>query len=84
MTTDQKTIRIAQGETIAQSWMRDASSYALAVALIGSGVWVESSAMQWLGALVFFVVSISKGSGLIKDMTIEQAREYLDNLETDQ
>lgn len=79
-----KSIRIVENETALQSWTRDASSFVLAVALIGTGIWLGSTAIEWIGALVFLVVSVSAGGKLIKTMTIEDARNYLDELEKGQ
>lgn len=68
-------------ESVAQSWARDASSLVMAVAMIGIGVWLESSAMQWIGGIVWLLVLMSKASGVAKKMTIGQARQKLDEIE---
>ncbi len=70
-------------ETALQSWLRDASSVAMFVGLIGIGVYLESSAMQWVGALVGFVVIIGKVARVGKDnrFTISDARKRLDEIE---
>ena len=72
-------------ETVAKSWARDASTLALFVALIGIGVFLESTAMQWIGAIVGFVAIVGRASKTHNDarMTIAEAREFLDKLEAD-
>lgn len=67
-------------ETMLQSWISDLSSFVLAVSLIGIGVYLKSDAMQWLGFVMFFLVSLVKGSGKIKKFTPEQAIEYIKEL----
>lgn len=71
-------------ETAAQSWLRDASSAAMFLALIGIGVWLDSGAMQWVGAILGFFVIISKSIHLGRKnrLTIEQARKRLDEIES--
>jgi hypothetical protein len=68
-------------ESVAQSWARDASSFALALAMIGVGVWLESSAIQWIGWFVWLVVLTTLASNATKKMTIKEAREFLDEIE---
>jgi hypothetical protein len=72
-------------ETVAQSWMRDASSVAGFVALIGIGVWLDSGAMQWTGAILGFLVIAGRMQRVWKDnrYTIEQARKRLDEIEAE-
>lgn len=66
-------------ETALQSWMRDASSVVMFVALIGIGVYLDSSAMQWVGAILGFLTIIGKASALHNKskIMIEQARMKL-------
>lgn len=68
-------------ETLAKSLVRDAGTLGLFVSLIGIGIALDSSAMQWTGATVGFLTIIGRASGIRKELTIQQAREYLDNLE---
>lgn len=70
-------------ETVAKSWMRDASTFALFGGLIGVGILLDSSAMQWMGAIIAFITIIEKSTGLHAKnrMTIDQARKRLDELE---
>lgn len=59
MSDDQPKIIILH-ETAIQSWLRDIGSAAAAIALIGTGVWAGSSAMQWVGAILFFLLLIAR------------------------
>ena len=70
-------------ETAGQSWLRDMSSVAGFVALIGIGVILDSAAMQWSGAILGFVVIMGRTSRIVKDsrVTIAEARKRLDEIE---
>lgn len=70
-------------ETTLKSWARDASTFALFAALISLGVYLDSGAMQWMGAIIAFITVMSKATGMHKAArkTIPQARAYLDELE---
>jgi len=67
-------------ETGIQAWIRDASTLALFVALIGIGVFLKSDAMQWAGAAVAFTTVIIRSSSTAKKntYTIDEARALLD------
>lgn len=61
-----------------QSWLRDASSFALFACLIGLGVVVGSTAMQWAGFLVAIIVLLVRaGSMKPKRMSRAEAIAYL-------
>lgn len=81
--SEKKTEIILLHETALQSWIRDASSVVMFIALIGIGVYLDSSAMQWVGAILGFLVIIGKAINHQNNskMTIHQARERLDALE---
>lgn len=70
-------------ETALQGWMRDAGSAVMFIALIGIGVFLESNAMQWVGAIIGFIVIISRAMRIAKDnrYTIAKARARLDEIE---
>lgn len=70
-------------ETVLQSWVRDASSIVMFIALIGIGVYLESAAMQWVGAILGFLTIIGKAISHHNKskMTIAQARKRLDEME---
>lgn len=78
-------IIIHRSETIAESWARDASTFVLIAALIGLGVFLESPAMQWMGALIAFFVTAVKSAGLGKKRTFDVAgaRAELDRIEAE-
>lgn len=80
MSERRKTEIIILHETVLQSWARDASTFALFAALISLGVFLESSAMQWVGAAMAFMVVCARASE-IRRLSIAQARQYLDEIE---
>lgn len=73
-------------ETTVQAWVGDASSVVMFVALIGIGVWLDSSAMQWVGAILGFITIIGKAVSRQNKckMTIAAARVRLDEIEAAQ
>lgn len=68
-------------EPLLVAWGRDLSTFCIFLALIGIGIALQSTAMQWAGAIIGFLVIFSKASGAVKKMTIQEARAYLDELE---
>ena len=70
-------------ENARESWLRDTSSVVSFVALIGIGVVLDSSAMQWVGAVIGFFVILERSNRLFKSnrYTIEEARKRLDEIE---
>lgn len=62
---------------------RDVFSVVSLVAVIGLGVYLQSSAMQWVGAIIWFLMLASKVSGIKEksEMTIQEARKFLDEIE---
>ena len=70
-------------ENARESWLRDTSSVFSFVALIGIGVVLDSSAMQWVGAVIGFFVILERSNRLFKSnrFTIEEARKRLDEIE---
>ena len=63
-------------ETVWQSVARDITSAVMVVGLIGSGVWVGSTAMQWLGFILFWLVLLVRANSKIR-YTPQQAADYL-------
>lgn len=66
---------------------RLAFSFSAAIVMIGVGVVLESSAMQWTGAALFFLMCFVMSARLQNDrdrLTIPQARTRLDELEAGQ
>jgi hypothetical protein len=68
-------------ETTWQSVQRDIVTYATFAAMIGLGVFCNSSAMQWTGALCFFLAIFGRAKGLLKKMTPAEIRADLDRIE---
>ena len=76
-----KTQIIVIHETVLQSWARDIGTFAMFFALIGIGWLINSSAMQWAGAIIAFIAIVQRASGKVERLTIAGAREKLDELE---
>lgn len=64
-------------ETVFESWARDASTFALAAALMAPGVYLQSTPMQWVGAIIFFVALFYRTSRTVKRMSFDEARKFL-------
>lgn len=64
-----------------QSLARDATTFLMAVSIIGVGVLLTSSAMQWVGAIVFFIAVAGTASASKNRFTIDEARKRIDELE---
>ncbi len=78
--SDKETHVIVLYETVLQSWARDAGSFAMIFGVIGVGVVLDSSAMQWLGAICAFLALIGRASGKTKRLTKAEAIEYIGGL----
>ena len=78
-TVIRETVFVVIRESILKSWATDASTLALATALIIPGWLIGSSAAQWLGFMVFFVMMVGKSK--TKRLTIAEARAELDRIE---
>ncbi len=70
-------------ETVLESWLHDASTWALAAALIAPGWMLGSSAMQWAGFVVFLAAMLARSSGKYKRMNVTEARVELARIETE-
>lgn len=72
-------------ESAIESWLRDASTLALFVVLIGIGIFLESSAMQWIGAIIGFFVVISKSAIYMekRSYTIDEAEAEIQRLKAE-
>lgn len=69
-------IIVTQAETRLQSWMRDLSTFVLFAALIGAGVWMESTAMQAIGALVGIVIIVAKATQIRDNRYFDPAEAH--------
>lgn len=66
-------------ESAREAWRRDASLLAFLVCAIGIGVMLDSAAMQWVGAAVFFVGLLNRAAGAARNcqMTPQDAADLL-------
>ncbi|WP_434733738.1 hypothetical protein NL154_05560 [Rhizobium sp. YTUHZ044] len=67
-------------ESIFESWARDASTLALFASLIGIGIALDSSAMQWTGAVIGFIATTARAAGKAKKLTKEQAIRFIQEI----
>ena len=75
-------IIMSHSESMVTSWGRDAGTFALFLALIGVGVWMESVVMQIAGLFVAIVILVSKAQNTAKKYgSPKEAIEYLKGLE---
>lgn len=76
-------INITTGEeTVLKSVARDAATFALFFALIGAGVVLDSTAMQWAGFVIAWLTVLAMAARATKfNLTIEQAQDFLRDLE---
>lgn len=70
-------------ETMAQSMVRDASTVAMFFSLVMVGIWLESDVLQWVGAIIGFIVIVLNAVRLAMGakMTVAEARKRLDEIE---
>lgn len=68
---------ITDQETVAQSWLKDAFSYLIIVAIIGTGVLLHSSAMQWVGFLMLVIGVFGRIQGKTPKRTPEEAIKFI-------
>lgn len=64
---------------------KDVVSFATLIATIGVGVWLDSSALQWIAGLAWIAWCFARVTRLVKDNTfsIAQARKRLDEIEAE-
>lgn len=77
---EKRTIIILR-ESVVGSLFRDAGSFCVVAGLIGVGVWVGSTAMQWAGFVMGAFYIMARGSKVANHLTIPEARKLLDKLE---
>lgn len=71
-------------EPLMDSIAADLVTLATFSAMIGLGVYLQSTAMQWTGAVVFFMGTIGMEAHRREHLTIAQARAKLDQIEAAQ
>lgn len=83
MKSDDSDTVILVHETILQSFARDAGTFATIAGLVVIGVFLDSTALQWIGAIMGFCAVIARSSGTVQRsrMTVAQARIKLDEIE---
>ena len=68
-------------EPLMESIASDLVTLATFAAMIGMGVYLQSPAMQWTGAVVFFLGITGMAARRRQKLTIAQARAKLDEIE---
>ena len=76
-----KTQVIIIKENAWQSIVSDAGSFVAALAMVGVGWALDSAALQWVGAVLFFISLFAQGSKKWSRMSITDARKRLDEIE---
>ena len=81
-----KTKVIIIRETLAESLLSAAISFVSLTSMISVGVYLESSAMQWVAGIIWMLWIVGRSQSLMSRsiMTIQQAKEFLSELETRQ
>lgn len=77
----QREIIIIDERNVIKSWLKDTYSLATLFVLMGAGVWLGSSAMQWFGGFIAILWLIVRVSTRQNRLTIEEAHNRLDELE---
>jgi len=65
-------------ESVIGSLLKDAGTLLLFVGLIGIGVFLDSKAMQWVGAVFGFFVVASKAFGKVEKVSVDEAHSRID------
>lgn len=70
-------------ESVAESWLKDAGTLAMFLGLIGIGWLIDSSAMQWSGAIIgfIFIIATAKMENKVHYHSIDAARAEFDRIE---
>lgn len=76
-----KRIVIVQHERALKVIVADMLRAVLWVPLIGTGVVLDSAAMQWVGAILFMLVMVDATRIATSRLTIPEARKALDRIE---
>ena len=81
MTEKTQTKVIVIRETVKESIISDTYSYLMAIAMMLPGYLLDIAAMQWLGAILFMITLLAMGANKKVKMSIDEAREYLNEIE---
>lgn len=70
-------------EAVRDSWLKDAGTFAMVLALIGIGIALDSAAMQWVGAIMAILAVMHRASEFRRQNTFDvaDARARLDEIE---
>lgn len=70
-------------ETMMASIIKDAVSFGTLIGTVGVGIWLDSSALQWIAGLAWILWLTGKafGTNSRNTFTIQQARKRLDEIE---
>lgn len=78
---EESKIRIAIYDNRGSVLLDNLSTFAVFVSIIGIGIFLNSSAMQWIGAICCFLIIMAKSERLTKNFTVAEAKAYLEMLE---
>jgi hypothetical protein len=67
-------------ESFWRSIVTDAITFMMVFSLVGIGIWLNSTPLQWIGGLMSMVTIMAQAVPNRKRMTIEEAKEYLASL----
>lgn len=68
-------------ETVAHSLIKDAGTVLACFAIMAPGWFLEITAMQWTGFVMFWVYVLSYAANKGNQMTPEQAKAFIESLE---
>ena len=71
-------------ETLLQSIIIDIFTLLTTVGMVGIGVWLESTALQWVGAIMSMIAAFGMVQAIVSNSykyTINDARKKLDEME---
>ena len=74
--TDKKTVIVLR-ETLAQSVWSDTVTVSTGFIFMLPGYFLESAAMQWVGALIFFLSVLGRATGKANRMTPDEAIAHI-------
>lgn len=63
-------------ETVKSSILKDTYTFLMIVAVIATGKWIDSTAMQWVGAFMLFIGAMARAKGYQR-YTPEKAVEMI-------
>lgn len=77
---------IVSDDRLWKSIARDTYSFVTLLSMVGIGWLIDSAALQWIGGMMWILFTLARVSKAATDrrMTISEAREYLDKLESSQ